>query len=88
MGKLLTRISKNIQKKNSYDEIADELVEEIWSSDAFPSDLVKEMSLEEAKKIVRQVIHFEKQDSQGRAILYRGSENIVDSLIDLTKCRA
>jgi len=47
--------------------------------------MFQKMSLEEAKNIVRQVIHFEKQDSQGRAILYRGSENIVDSLIDLTE---
>jgi hypothetical protein len=46
-------------------------------------EMFKQMSLEEAKNIIRQIIHFEKQDSQGRAILYRGSENIVDSLIDL-----
>ena len=120
-------IVENIQKKNSYDEIADELVEECWRIGDIPREkskplmpsgsgldydgstlstlvftvkplmpsgldydgstlvfkMFEKMSLEEAKKIVRQVIHFEKQDSQGRAILYRGSENIVDSLIDL-----
>ena len=68
---------ENVQKKE-YDEIADELVGECFEFKMFQG-----MSVEEAKKIVRQVIHFEKQDSQGRAILYRGSENIVDSLIDL-----
>ena len=125
-------IVENIQKKNSYDEIADELVEECWSFRDIPQDkpftpeqiktfpsglnyydaisasaavppptssappaqrnyatmsfkMFNDLSLEEAKKIVRQTIHFEKQDSQGRAILYRGSENIVDSLIDLTE---
>jgi len=107
-------IVENIQKKNSYDEIADELVEECWSIRDIPREkskplgrtivftvkpqmpsglgydgstlvfkMFQKMSLEEAKKIVRQTIHFEKQDSQGRAIIYRGSENIVDSLIDL-----
>ena len=68
---------ENVQKKE-YDKIADELVGE-----CFVLPMFQGMSVEEAKKIVRQVIHFEKQDSQGRAILYRGSENIVDSLIDL-----
>ena len=44
---------------------------------------IKRLSLEEAKNIVHQIIHFEKQDSQGHAILYRGAQNEVDSLIDL-----
>jgi hypothetical protein len=47
--------------------------------------LIKRMSLEEAKNIVRQTIHFEKQDSQGHAVLYRGSQNDMDSLIDVSE---
>lgn len=81
---LNTFIAENIQKEKSYDEIADELVKECWSVRGI-QHMYDELPLEEAKKIVRQTIHFEKQDSQGRAILYRGSENIVDSLIDLTE---
>ena len=76
-------IVENIQKKQSYDEIADELVDQCWSLQII--HMFDKLSLEEAKKIVRQILRFENQDSKGRAILYRGSENIVDSLIDLTK---
>ena len=47
--------------------------------------MFKEISLEESKNIVRQTIHFEKQYSQGRAILYRGAQNDVDSLINLSE---
>lgn len=47
--------------------------------------MFNKVSMEEAKNIVRQIIHFEKQDSQGHAILYRGAQNDVDSLIDISE---
>ena len=70
--------------RDSYDKIANELVAHCWlipenyiSSSVFHNT----SSLEEAKNIVRQTIHFEKQYSQGYAILYRGARSTMDSLI-------
>jgi hypothetical protein len=80
--------------RESYDKITDELVAECWLTLEADTSIThnlelgimfKYMPLEEAKKIVRQTIHFEKQYSQGRAILYRGAANEMDSLIDLSK---
>ena len=69
--------------RDSYDEIANELVAQCRSiPEIYISSFVfNNMSLEEAKNIVRQTIHFEKQYSQGYAILYRGAQSTMDSLI-------
>ena len=69
--------------RDSYDKIANELVAHCWSIPEIyiSSSVFHNTSLEEAKNIVRQTIHFEKQYSQGYAILYRGAQNNMDSLI-------
>ena len=90
--KLNAFIANYIQQQYSmsYDKIVDELVAECWlfgkknSDDAFK--LLNRVDVEEAKNIVRQIVQFEKQDSQGNAILYRGAQNVVDSLIDTSEC--
>lgn len=78
--------------RDCYDNIAYQLVVKCWSlteeggavsARALRFKMFDKISIEEAKNIVRQTIHFEKQDSQGHAILYRGANNNVDSLIDI-----
>lgn len=82
-------IVKYIQEKysmsnirDSYDTIADELVAQCRSIPEIhiSPEVFNSMSLAEAQNVVRQTIHFEKQYSQGYAILYRGAKNEMDSL--------
>lgn len=69
--------------RGSYDKIANELVAQCWliPENYISLSVFHNTSLEEAKNIVRQTIHFEKQYSQGYAILYRGARSTMDSLI-------
>lgn len=79
--------------KQFYHEISQEILSHCWDSpviirrqkyvdDWNPLDeKEKEKVKEERKNVIRQTIDFEKQHSQGRAILYRGANIVMDSLI-------
>ena len=82
-------IVKYIQEKysmstirDSYDTMADELVARcrLIPEIHISPEVFHNLSLAEAQNVVRQTIHFEKQYSQGYAILYRGAKNVMDSL--------
>ena len=86
-----------VQQRNSmsnikelYHEISQEILSRCWSNPAIIrvnpiSDNGHKTARDERKNLIRQTIDFEKQYSQGRAILYRGASIVDDSLIDQTR---
>ena len=81
-----------VQQRNSmsnikqfYHEISQEILSHCWSISAIIGgrllfDEQRKIARDERINIIRQTIDFEKQYSQGRAILYRGASIVKDSL--------